>query len=84
MNGGAELDFGFDGDALLGVAVVVHQLAEVELANDLFGFGLAGLAGDAAGEVGLAIFIEEVEGVDLLGGENAEGVGGAVEEVGDG
>jgi hypothetical protein len=52
MNRGAKIDRFFDGDAVFWIPINAHQLAQIELPDDLLGLGGPGLVACGAGEVG--------------------------------
>lgn len=82
MYRGAKPDGLFNGDALFRIAVAVHQLAEIKLADDFLGLGGTGFVARGAGEVRLSTFVEKPQGGDFLFRENGQGVIRAFENFG--
>jgi len=58
-----------------------HQLAEVKLADNFLRLGRARFVSGGAGEVGLAVFVKQLDGLDFLFAENCQRIGGTLEDV---
>ena len=81
VDGGAELNGFFNGDALGRVAVVIHQHFDVELSDDFFGLGGPVLPSGIALQVRLPLFGENLEGLNNLGLEDRQRMRRAAENV---
>ncbi len=71
---GAEVNGFFNGNPLLRIAVVDHQLAEIELADDFLGLGWARFVAGGTGEVGFSCFVKKFDGFDFLLCKDSEGI----------
>ena len=80
----AKLNRLLQGDAVLGIAVLAHQLVQVELPDDLFGLGWAGFVAHGAGEVGFAALVEDCDRLQVGIGKHLQAVLRTFENVGDG
>ena len=58
----------------LGVTVLAHQLVQVELPDDLFGFGRAGFVAHGTGEVGLAALVQDFDRFQVSIGKDLQAV----------
>lgn len=74
VDGGAKVNFLLDPQAVFRIAVMVDQFLNVELADNLFGFGRAIFLRHPALEVRFAALVEDFESLDLVIGKDREGV----------